>query len=161
QRDFQGLAAFFGQAESGLTGIHDEPKAAYRPIDRKSGKPVTVEPHVPFLPELLPSGSQGNRRERLARWVTDPRNPSLARATVNRVWALMFGRPLVEPVDDLATLDTVPEPLTILADDFVSHGFDLRRLVRAIAATEVFQLDGTSDSVATAEAAELAEKSWA
>jgi hypothetical protein len=161
QRDFQGLAAFFGQAESGLTGIHDEAKAAYRPTDRKTGKPHEVEPHVPFLSEFLPPGGHGNRRERLARWVTDAKNPSLSRATVNRVWALMFGRPLVEPVDDVVTLESLPTPLTILADDFIHHGFDLRRLVRAIAATEVFHLDSATDSIASTEGIDPAEKAWA
>jgi hypothetical protein len=158
QRDFQGLAAFFGQARSGLTGIHDEARLEFSPTDRKTGKPVVVAPRVPFQPDLLPGEGQGKRRERVARWVTDPRNPSLARATVNRVWALLLGRPLVEPVDDLATVDELPEPLTILADDFVAHGHDLHRLVRAIAATEVFRLDSAYEPDSDADAA---EKAWA
>ena len=53
----------------------------------------------------------------------------------------MFGRPLVEPVDDLAAAGGAPRPSTILADDFVAHGYDLHRLIRVIAATEVFRLD--------------------
>ena len=144
QRDFQGLAAFFGQASSGFTGIHDDKSLAYSPTDRKTGKPVVVAPRVPLLPELLPAEAKGSRRARLADWVTDPKNPNLARATVNRVWALMLGRPLVEPVDDLAAVDPLPEPLIILADDFVAHGFDLHRLIRVIAATEVFRIDSAA-----------------
>lgn len=143
QADFQGLAAFYGQARSGLTGIHDDPEAAFEALDHESGEERAVEPEVPFLPELLPA--EGDRRQRLAGWVTAPANPSLARATVNRVWALMFGRPLVEPVDDLEAVEVPPEPLTLLADDLVAHGYDLRRLVRAITATEVFGLDSAAD----------------
>lgn len=157
QRDFQGLAAFFGQAQNGLTGIHDGP-GDFRPTDRKSGKPATVAPRVPFLPELLAADGPGSRRRKLARWVTDPKNPNLPRATVNRVWALMFGRPLVEPVDDLAAADEVPEALTILADDFVAHGYDLRRLIRVVAASEVFRLDSTSPDEADGDSTEAAEK---
>jgi len=160
QADFQGLAAFFGHLTSGLTGVYEEP-GKYEPIDRKSGKPKAYAPRVPFLPELLPAEGNGSRRERLARWVTDPKNPNLPRATVNRVWALMFGRPLVEPVDDLPPADELPEALTILADDFVAHGYDLRRLVKAIAATEVFHLDSTLPAGLTTAASEAAEKSWA
>lgn len=160
QRDFQGLAAFFGQARSGFTGIHDEKAIDYAPTDRKTGKPVVVRPRVPVLPELLPAEGKATRRERLAGWVTDPRNPGLARATVNRVWALMFGRPLVEPVDDLAAADPLPEALTILADDFVAHGYDLHRLIRTIAATEVFRLDSALPAQADATA-DAAEAAWA
>jgi hypothetical protein len=154
QADFQGLAAFFGKAESGLTGIH-EGTSEYEPTDRKTGKPRAVEPKVPFLPELLPA--EGNRREQLARWVTARGNPAFARATVNRVWALMFGRALVEPVDDLPEADELPEPLVALADDFAAHDYDLRRLVRAVASTEVFRLD----SAAVPEPTEAQDEAWA
>jgi len=47
--------------------------------------------------------------------------------------------------------------LKILADDFASHGYDLRRLIRVIAATEVFRMD----SVANHEVGEDEEKEWA
>ncbi len=143
QHDFQGLAAFFGQAASGLTGIHDDPTAHYEMENRKTGEHVTVEPAVPFLPELLPA--EGGLRQRLAAWVTHPQNLHLARATVNRIWAVMCGRPLVEPLDDLSTAGDPPRYLTVLADDFVSHGYDLRRLIRLIAATEAFQHDSRAD----------------
>jgi hypothetical protein len=143
QQDFQGLAAFFGQADTNLTGIHEDPKLHYEMENRKTGEHVRVEPSVPFLPELVPA--EGNLRQRLAAWVTDPRNPNLARATVNRVWAVMCGRALVEPLDDLATAGEPPPYLTALADDFVGHNYDLRRLVRLIAATEAFRRDSRAD----------------
>jgi hypothetical protein len=143
RNDFQGIAAFFGQAQSGFTGIHEEP-GEFQPLDRKTGKTATVAPCVPFQPELLPA--EGNRRARLGRWLTDPKNPMLARASVNRVWALMFGRALVEPVDDLASAEELPEALTLLADDFSGHSFDLRRLIRVVAALEVFRLDSALDT---------------
>lgn len=160
QNDFQGLAAFFGRVTSGPRGIYEE-RGAYEVADRKTGKPKTYEPRVPFLPELLSEDVKVPRRQRLARWITDPRNPNLARATVNRLWALMFGRPLVEPVDDLAAADEIPEPLTILADDFKTHGYNLRRLLRAIVATEAFRLDSALSDGTPSAAAEAAEKGWA
>ena len=63
-------------------------------------------------PELLPEPESGSPREQLAAWVTDPRNPNFARATVNRVWALLFGRPLAEPVDDLPAAGELHPALT-------------------------------------------------
>lgn len=160
QQDFQGLAAFFGHVTSGLRGIYEEP-GEYESVDRKTGKPKVYAPRVPFLPELLPTDAKMSRRERLARWVTDPRNPNMPKATVNRVWALMFGRPLVEPVDDLASADEIPEPLTLLADDFKTHGYNLRRLLRAIVSTEAFRLDSALPEGISVATAEAAETGWA
>ena len=156
QKDFLGLAAFFGQTRNGLTGVHEEP-GEFTPTDRKTNKPVTVAAKVPFAPELLPDEAHGNRRERLALWVTNPKNKAFPRATVNRVWALMFGRPLVDPIDDIYNAEDTPGTLDVLADDFVAHGHDLRRLVKLIAATEVFRLDSATESAPT----EAMERAWA
>lgn len=154
QHDFQGIAAYFGQVKSGFTGIHDE-GGDYRMEDKKTGEKVVVEPAVPFAPELLPE--EGTRRQRLAAWLTHPRNVAFARATVNRVWAILCGRPLVEPVDDITTQGDVPRPLDLMAEDFVSHGFDLRRLIRLIAHSQAFRRDSAADH----EITEGHEKAWA
>jgi hypothetical protein len=154
QQDFQGLAAYFSQVHEGLTGTHDG-EGEYRADKHMTGEPEVVEPHVPFLADQL--GSNGIRRQQLAEWVTAPRNPYFARATVNRIWALMFGRPLVQPVDDLPSAGRPPQVLEILAGDFANHDFDLARLIRIIAATEVFRLDSAVDP----ETTEAHDKLWA
>jgi hypothetical protein len=118
QKDFEGMSAFFGQTRLGFTGVHDG-QGEYEAEDRKTKNKYVVAPRVPFAADLLPD--EGSRRARLAAWVTDARNPFFAKAAVNRVWALMTGRPL--------------------ADDFTAHGYDLRRLIRLIASTEVFHRD--------------------
>ena len=156
QKDFQGLAAFFAQAQNGLTGMHEEP-GEYEPVDRKTGKTHVVSPSVPFLPELLPK--EGNRRQRLARWVTDPKNGRFSEAAVNRVWALLFGKALVDPVDDLSSIDERPEALSILAEDFKDSGFDLRRLIRLLVSSEVFQRDSAYHD--GGEPSETDEQTWA
>ncbi len=154
QADFQGLAAFFGQVKEGFTGTYDG-DGEYQHENRKTGDMETIAPRVPFLAELLPA--EGSRRERLAHWVTHPRNPYFARVTVNRAWALMFGRPLLEKVDDVSSTEDIPPALPVLADDFVAHGYDLRRLFRVIAATEAFHRDSAADH----EITETHEKLWA
>ncbi|WP_406693602.1 DUF1549 domain-containing protein [Singulisphaera sp. Ch08] len=154
QSDFQGLAAFFGQVGSGLTGIRDR-STKFKVTSRKTGQLETVDPHVPFLPELRPA--DGTLRSQLARWVTDPKNPNFPRATVNRVWALLFGRALVEPIDDLPPESELPPVLIELANDFVAHGYDLQRLIRLIVATEVFQLDSAVEGDVSASQ----EQGWA
>src|SRR5262249_13002444 len=90
-------------------------------------------------------------------WVTDPGNPYFARATVNRVWALLLGRPLVDPVDDVLSADEEPLGLPLLADDFAAHGYDLRRLIQLVVATRVFQLDSAAEFAIT----DAHEQGWA
>jgi Protein of unknown function (DUF1549)/Protein of unknown function (DUF1553) len=149
QAHFQGLAAMFGQTRYGGSGIHDDPKGTYEMTDRKSGDKVKVDPVVPYDPELLPA--QGTLRERLAGWVTHPRNKYFSRALVNRVWGILCSRPLVDPVDDIGSEKNWPEPLNILADDFVAHNYDIHRLIRIIVATEAFHLDSQAEPEPTAE----------
>jgi hypothetical protein len=169
QQKFQGLAAFFGQVHQGFTGIYDA--GGDYEYDRRVKPPpgdgmsmariekVKVEPSVPFLPELLPA--EGTRRQRLAEWVTHPGNSYFARATVNRFWALLFNRPLLEPIDDLPLVEekkagaaeekTLEDVLQLLADDFATHGYDLQRLVKVLVATEAFRRDSKADHELTEE----------
>jgi hypothetical protein len=154
QSDLQALEAFFGQTRQVVTNISDG-EGEYRYEDRVNGGTREIAPAVPFLPELLPA--DGTRRERLAAWVTDPRNVHFARATVNRVWATLTGRPLMKRVEAQSLAEPVPPALDLLAADFAAHGHDLRRLVQLIAATEVFRLD----SAAPFEITDEHEAAWA
>lgn len=84
-----------------------------------------------------------SRREAFAKWVCDTNNPLLARSFVNRTWAMLMGRGLVHPVDrmDSSRPASHPELLDWLASDFARNGYDVKRLVRTIASTRVYQLD--------------------
>ena len=146
QADFHQLAAFFGPTKIGLIGVYDggEPyKTKY--LDAKDE--AVVPPQVPFSDELLTK--DGNSREQLARWVTHQNNKSFARAAVNRYWALLFGRPLIEPIDDIPLEmpegEKYPPGFELLADDFTQHGYDVRRLLRLIAASQAFTRDSRAD----------------
>jgi hypothetical protein len=154
QRDFHALAAFYSEARSSLTGIRDQRREySYQLLHRD--REEIVQPAVPFASDLLPT--QGTRRQQLSAWVTDPGNKAFARAAVNRMWALMFGRPMIEPIDSVPLKGSFPPGLETLADDFVRHGYDLRRMVRLIASTQVFQQDSRADF----EITEQHEKHWA
>lgn len=142
QSDFHGLAAFFGQVRQGFTGIHDG-TGEFTLENRRTGAMETKAPRVPFLPELVPAGM--SRREQLAHWITDRRNPYFARVTANRAWALMFGRPMLNQVDDVSSSQDMPRALDLLAADFVAHGYDLHRLFHVIVATEAFRRDSAAD----------------
>jgi len=153
QGDFEGFAAFFGQTHVGFRGVFDG-EGEFQILDRKTQKMRSVPPKVAFSPELLPE--QGTLREKMATWATHKDNPYFARAAVNRVWAIMCGQPLVTPIDNLQREGEIPEALDILADDFAKHDFDLKRLVRLIATSEVYRLD----SIARLDSSEKAESYW-
>ena len=155
QQDFHHLAAFFGETQMQLTGIRDNPQINYKYKYLHADNEEVVPPKVPFGQEIF-DGS-GTRREQLARWVTNPKNKPFARATVNRIWALMFGKPLVNPVDDIPLQGPFPPALETLSADFIAHGYDLERLIRIIAASEVYQLE----SGAEFEITPVHEEQWA
>jgi len=155
QKDFQGLAAFFARTKHGLVGIYDAPSGVYEAEDRKTLKKSAVPPTVPYSPELRPE--TGTWRQQLAAWVTAPENTYFSQTAVNRIWAVLFGKPLVEPVDDLYAAERRPEALDILAEDFRNHGHDLRRLIHLIVASEVFQLDSAADH----ELTDVHDRLWA
>jgi len=158
QKDFQGLAAFFGQVRSSVRGVRDSGDE-FRIENRKTGQLEVVPPRVPFAAELLPD--KGGRRQRLAGWITHPENPHFARAMVNRTWALLFGRPLVQPLDNVVHGEGIRQPLDILARDFTAHGYDWRRLIRLIVAAEVFQLDSAALHAQSAEEERALQDAWA
>ena len=144
QTDFHKLAAYFGEVENSLAGIRDNANASsyqYRLLDDEVES--VINPEVPYLKDLVPS--EGKLRDRLAVWVTHKDNKQFARAIVNKTWAILFGKGLVDPVDDMALHGPYPPGLELLADDLVANGFDLRRLIRAIAQTKVFQLESSAD----------------
>lgn len=154
QADFHQLAAFFSAVESSALGIRDKSKPyKYKYLHAENEE--VVSPTTPFFADLM--SQEGTRRERLANWVTNKNNKPFARATVNRVWALMFGRPLVQPIDDIPLYGPFPPALETLAEDFADHGYDLRRLIRLIAATQAFQADSRADFDITQQH----EREWA
>jgi len=102
---------------------------------KESRRQRAVKADQPAVPKF-------SRRQALADAVTRD-NPLLARAMVNRVWALLFGRGIVHPVDlmDSKHPPSHPELLDWLAKDFERSGYDVRRLIRTLCNTKAYQLE--------------------
>jgi hypothetical protein len=100
-----------------------------------------VLPPTPLDGLPMPAHSREDRRVYLARWLTSPDNTLFARTIVNRVWANFFGRGLVDPVDELRATNPASneELFDAVTRDFVSHGFDLKRLMRTIMSSAAYQ----------------------
>jgi len=82
-----------------------------------------------------------SRREALADAATKG-NPLLARSFVNYTWAILMGRGIVHPVDEMNSKHppSHPELLDWLAKDFEGHGYDMRRLVHSIVLSRGYAL---------------------
>ncbi|MFK8115199.1 MAG: DUF1553 domain-containing protein [Rubripirellula sp.] len=98
--------------------------------------PDTLQVLNPF-PESAPRTRVG-----LAQWLTSDANPLVARVLVNRIWQRMFGHALVRTPEEFGLQGeqpTHPELLDWLAVEFRQSGWDLKRLLRAMAMTRTFQ----------------------
>ncbi len=93
--------------------------------------------------------STEDRRLHFAKWLTDGKNPFFARSVVNRVWGNFMGRGLVHPIDDVRATNPASneELLSAVTADFVKNSFDVKKLVRLIMASGIYQL--SSDGNAT------------
>ena len=144
-----------------LTFFNDRTIDEQRP---KEGEKETDAPELYIVPpgkQTEPSDNRPQRRRRQAAPKADevalPKfsrraafadavtkdNPLLARAMVNRVWAMLFGRGLVHPVDlmDSKHPASHPELLNWLSRDFERSGYDVKRLIRTLCDTKAYQLD--------------------
>ncbi len=87
-------------------------------------------------------GASEPYRPALAKWMTGSNNPFFAKALVNRTWAHLFGRGIVNPVDDMLPENepTHPDLLAALAYHVSTAGeFDLKYLFKAICLSDAYQ----------------------
>lgn len=82
-----------------------------------------------------------SRRALLGPAVADPASPKFARAFANRVWWLMFGRGLVEPLelDHSDNPPSHPALLDALTQEVIARKYDLKSLLRSIALSQTYQ----------------------
>jgi hypothetical protein len=141
QTDYYGMQAFFAPLGLRSTKQGDVLLAAGDPPTRHPRTGETVFAHA--LGTATPAASPpSDRRLALADWMTDPENPWLARNLANRTWAHFLGRGLVEPVDDVRATNPPanPELLDALTRYLVENKYDVRKLIRVITASRVYQL---------------------
>jgi len=105
-----------------------------------------------------PAGNHVNPRSggrmELAHWIASRDNPLTARVAVNRVWMHLFGKGLVETVDNFGALGdepSHPELLDTLAVQFMNEKWSVKRLIRSIMLSRVYQLssDHSAENYAT------------
>ncbi len=106
-----------------------------------------VVPTTPTALHSLPAEwMQGDRGDRLAlaRWLVSPDNPLVARVTVNRWWAEVFGQGLVTTLEDFGTQGerpTHPELLDWLAVELMEHDWSMKHILRLLVTSATYQQD--------------------
>ncbi len=86
------------------------------------------------------------RRIALARWITKKDNPLTKRSIVNRIWSYHFGKGLAGNPNNFGATGkkpTHPDLLNWLAEDFVDHGWRIKRLHRLIMTSAAYQASTT------------------
>lgn len=114
----------------------------------------TPIPHR-FLSALRPdttafSITQSGRLE-FADAIVDPANPLTARVMVNRLWHHVFGRGLVETMDNFGAqgkLPSHPELLDYLALQFVEQDWSMKAMIREMVLSETFRQSTSLDPAA-------------
>jgi hypothetical protein len=99
----------------------------------------------------LPKDASG--RLELAMWLTSRQHPLTARVMVNRIWAHLLGRGLVESVDNFGASGaspTHPELLDHLATRFMESGWSVKSVVRTIVLSRTYRLSGHYSEANTA-----------
>ena len=137
--DAYGLAAVF--SDGPLELVH---------CDQPTGQMSVARALYSQLGTIDPKADRAGRMKELSKLLTSPKNGRLSRTVVNRLWAKLMGRGLVEPVDDMDKPAWDPDLLDWLADDLVAHHYDLKRTIELIMTSQAYELP-SSDAPATKE----------
>jgi hypothetical protein len=166
QDDYYHFAAYFaplqikredskkGPTMLSVASLEGDSGGRRRQRDKKAQKIGVTQPRTGEF--LQPQTLDGNRcdaqpgddpRQELAAWIVDPDNKYFAGAMVNRTWRHYLGVGLVEPVDDLRASNPPSNPAlwAALIDEFVSHDYDLKHLMRTILNSRVYQLSSATE----------------
>jgi hypothetical protein len=170
QQDYQGLFAFIettslqgGSRPSLIEGLLTKKRefnSVFDPENKKAtgprlpgGEEVTIpvlkkgeEFAVPPDPKKrTPGVPKFSPRRELAERLPRPDNAAFKRNIANRLWWMMMGRGLVEPLDQHHSDNppSHPEVLALVAEEFAAGKFDMKVLLRELALSRTYQRSST------------------
>ena len=163
QDQYYQTAAFFAQV-----GLKEDPASQGKKIggtavegakplyevvfDKKDGEVLhertgqVTKPQLPY-PAKHHTAAGASRRQELAAWITSPDNPYFAKSYANRLWGYLFGRGIIEPIDDIRAGNppSNPELLDYLTREFVQSNFNPQHVLRLICKSRTYQLSVTTN----------------
>jgi hypothetical protein len=174
QADFQGLHAFVSHTT--IRRDTKFPAVAENLVDKKAEfmsvfvqEPRSTGPRLPFGDEVevatfakgeeyvvppdrktqFPGAPKFSPLAILAEQLPTRENAAFCRNSVNRWWWVLMGRGLVDPLDQHHAQNppSHPELLNLLAQEFATHDFNVKWLLREVALTQTYQLASRLEGV--------------
>ena len=164
QRHYYGLVSFFSRAylfnnpknkESSIgekaegttkfTSVFTNEEATTFPrildLPAIADPPANKEPYLTKPDDKTRGIPKYSRLQQLPEAITRADNIAYRQNIANRLWCLMMGRGLVEPLDMFheGNAPTHPELLKLIADDLHQHQYDMRYFLKQLALTKAYQ----------------------
>jgi hypothetical protein len=168
QADYYGMMAFFNRSfiftpkdkqQPPVIAEKAEGDVVFKSVFVEGATDQPARPHMPGEKELdEPQFEKGqeyavapadgvrpvpkySRRSQLAGLLARPENVAFRRNIANRLWALMMGRGLFNPLDmdHPSNPPSHPELLNQLADRFAAMKFDVKAFLRELALSQTYQ----------------------
>jgi hypothetical protein len=166
REQFHELAAFFGRARlvqhkdlgdgrGTPYAIESRADGQYCMTDKKDPTHlVSMQPRFLTGESVSLDADDAQRREALARFITDPKNPWFARCYVNRIWTSLLGWGFYPTVTDVASpAPRQKEALELLVKAWQASGDDPKWLFRTITRTKAYQRPHQASSLGEPPAA--------
>ncbi|MCA9068888.1 MAG: DUF1549 domain-containing protein, partial [Planctomycetaceae bacterium] len=125
------FTGYEGETRPRLPGAKEIDEPTFKKGDEYKVKPAKNVRPVPKY----------SRREKFAALATDGTNAAFNKNIANRLWAVMMGRGLVEPVDlhHSENPPASPELLELLTKEFVAMNYDIKGFLKQIALSKTYQ----------------------
>ena len=124
----------------GLAAVYTDDKLELVRCDKPQGKTAKVRFLYPEIGAIDANLDRSARTQRLADLMISPKNGRLSRTIVNRLWARLLGRGLVEPLDDMDRPAWNRDLLDWLAEDLIAHGWDLKHSIEVILTSRAYAM---------------------
>lgn len=108
-----------------------------------TSKGKKVEPAIPKEFKMAMPANAPQNRLGLAMWLSDKKNPLVSRTIVNRLWEQLFGRGIVETLEDMGTQGSLPTHRELL--DHLSwklmneYNWSLKKLIRELVSSATYK----------------------
>ncbi len=124
----------------GLAAVYSDEAMELVQCDKPLGKKAAVRFLYPELGDINGALPKPERARRLAELLTSDKNGRLSRTLINRLWARLLGRGLVEPVDDMDQPAWNADLIDWLATDFEKNGRDVKKTLRVILTSKAYAM---------------------
>ncbi|MEJ7767466.1 MAG: DUF1549 domain-containing protein [Chitinophagaceae bacterium] len=124
----------------GFANIFADSSLEINRCDKPSGKYTASKMLWKELGYIDSAASSAIKQKQLAENMTKPEVGRLYRTIVNRVWAQLMGRGLVEPVDIMDNEPWSQDLLDWMAFNFVQNKADVKELIYMILTSDTYQL---------------------